>query len=74
MNEEILIDNLLQRTNKEITRLKYEGELFENPDLKDMLELLQYHIFLVHTCFDKPEINTSDVRLKLIEKLDIARQ
>ena len=74
MNEEILIDNLLQRTNKEITRLKYEGELFENPDLKDMLELLQYHIFLVHTYFDKPEINTSDVRLKLIEKLDIARQ
>ena len=74
MNEEILIDNLLQRTNKEITRLKYEGELFENPDLKDMLELLQYHIFLVHTYFDKPEINTSDVRLKLIVKLDIARQ
>ena len=74
MTEEILIDNLLQRTNKEITRLKYEGELFENPDLKDMLELLQYHIFLVHTYFDKPEINTSDVRLKLIEKLDIARQ
>ena len=74
MNEEILIDNLLQRTNKEITRLKYEGELFEDPDLKDMLELLQYHIFLVHTFFDKPEINTSDVRLKLMEKLDIARQ
>ena len=74
MTEEILIDNLLQRTNKEITRLKYEGELFENPDLKDMLELLQYHIFLVHTYFDKPEISTSDVRLQLIEKLNMERQ
>ena len=74
MNEEMLIDNLLQRTNKEITRLKYEGELFSNPDVKEMLELLQHHIFLVHTYFDKPEINTSDVKTQLIEKLNIARQ
>ena len=74
MNEEILIDNLLQRTNKEITRLKYEGELFNNPEVKDMLELLQHHIFLIHTYFDKPEISTSDVRLQLIEKLNMERQ
>ena len=74
MNEEILIDNLLQRTNKEITRLKYEGELFNNPDVKQMLELLQHHIFLIHTYFDKPEISTSDVRLQLIEKLNMERQ
>jgi len=74
MDEEILIDKLLQRTNKEITRLKYEGELFNNPDVKDMLELLQHHIFLVHTYFDKPEIKTSDVKFMLLEKLNIARQ
>lgn len=70
MDEEILIDNLLQKTNKEITRLKYEGELFENPELKDMLELLQHHIFLVHTYFDKPEFTSVDVREYLLEKLN----
>jgi len=63
-----MIEQVLHKTNKEITRLVYEGDLNDKSDVKEMLDLLQYHIFLVHTYFDKPEFNTSDVRLKLLEK------
>jgi len=48
-----MIEQVLYKTNKEITKLIY----------------VQYHIFLVHTYFDKPEIGTIEVRLKLLEKL-----
>lgn len=65
-----MIEQVLYKTNKEITKLIYEGELNEKPEVKEMLDLLQYHIFLVHTYFDKPEFRTSEVRLKLLEKLD----
>jgi hypothetical protein len=64
-----MIEQVLHKTNKEITKLIYEGELNDKSDVKEMLDLLQYHIFLVHTYFDKPEFDTSDVRLKLLEKL-----
>jgi len=64
-----MIKQLLHKTNKELTKLIYEGELNDKPDVKEMLDLLQHHIFLVHTYFDKPEFGTSEVRLKLLEKL-----
>ena len=64
-----MIKQVLHKTNKELTKLIYEGELNEKPDVKEMLDLLQHHIFLVHTYFDKPEFGTSEVRLKLLEKL-----
>ncbi len=64
-----MVEKVLHKTNKEITKLIYEGELNDKPDEKEMLDLLQYHIFLVHTYFDKPEFCTSEVRLKLLEKL-----
>lgn len=64
-----MIEQVLHKTNKELTKLIYEGELNDKPDVKEMLDLLQYHIFLVHTYFDKPEFDTSEVRLKLLEKL-----
>jgi hypothetical protein len=64
-----MIEQVLHKTNKEITKLIYEEELNDKPDVKDMIDLLQYHIFLVHTFFDKTEFGTSDVRLKLLEKL-----
>jgi hypothetical protein len=64
-----MIEQVLHKTNKEITKLIYEGELTDKADVKEMLDLLQYHIFLVHTYFDKPEFGTSEVRLKLLEKL-----
>jgi hypothetical protein len=64
-----MIEQVLHKTNKEITKLIYEEELNDKPDVKEMLDFLQYHIFLVHTYFDKPEFDTSVVRLKLLEKL-----
>ena len=64
-----MIEQVLNKTNKEITKVAYEEELNDKPDVKEMLDLLQYHIFLVRTYFDKPEFCTSDVRLKLLEKL-----
>ena len=65
-----MIEHVLHKTNKEITKLIYEGELNDKPDVKEMLDVLQFHIFLVHTYFDKPEFSTSEVRLKLLEKLE----
>jgi len=64
-----MIEQVLHKTNKEITKLIYEGELNDKSDVKEMLDVLQFHIFLVHTYFDKPEFGTSEVRLKLLEKL-----
>ncbi len=64
-----MIEQVRHKTNKEITKLIYEGDLDDKSDVKEMLDLLQYHIFLVHTYFDKPEFDTSEVRLKLLEKL-----
>jgi hypothetical protein len=64
-----MIEQVLYKTNKEITKLVYEGDLNDKPDVKEMLDILQFHIFLVHTYFDKPEFSTSEVRLKLLEKL-----
>ena len=64
-----MIEKMLHKTNKEITKLIYEGEISDKPDVKEMLDVLQYHIFLIHTYFDKPEFDTSEVRLKLLKKL-----
>ena len=64
-----MIELVLHKTNKEITKFIFERELNDKPNVKEMLDLLQYHIFLVHTYFDKPEFDTSEVRLKLLEKL-----
>ncbi len=62
-----MIEKFLQKTNKEITKLKYEYKF--KKDVDEMLDTLQYHIFLVHTSFNKSEFKVSDVRLKLLEKL-----
>ena len=64
-----MIEQVLHKINKEITKLIYEEELTDKPDVKEILNVLQYHIFLVHTYFNKPEFGSSDVRLKLLEKL-----
>ncbi|MFC2103404.1 hypothetical protein ACFLSS_03130 [Bacteroidota bacterium] len=69
MDEEQQLKNLLHRTNKEITKLKYEGDFFNDSKIKEMIETLQHHIFLIHTFFDKPEFTVSDVETKMAEKL-----
>jgi len=64
-----MIEQVLHKINKEITKLIYEEDLNDKPGVKEILDVLQYHIFLVHTYFNKPEFGSSDVRLKLLEKL-----
>ena len=65
-----MIKQLLHRTNKEITKLKYESEFYKQPEVEKMIDELQFHIFLVHTFFDKQEFGTSDVKERLLEKLE----
>jgi len=62
------INKLLVNTNKSLTKLRCE-EHSENVDINNMLDILQYHIFLVHTCINKPEFKPADVKLNLLEKL-----
>lgn len=69
MDDERILKDYLHKTNKEITKIKYEGEFFNNPELIEMIETLQHHIFLVHTYFDKSEFTADDVKIKLLEKL-----
>ncbi len=69
MDDERILKDYLHKTNKEITKIKYEGEFFNNSELIEMIETLQHHIFLVHTYFDKSEFTADDVKIKLLEKL-----
>jgi len=65
-----MIDELLVKTNKTITRLRYEDDFETNEKLDKVLDLLQHHIFLVHTYFDKVEISAEDVKTRLLEKIN----
>ena len=64
----IAINKLLVNTNKSLTKLRYEEDS-EDIDINNMLDILQHHIFLVHTCMNKPEFQPTDVKLNLLEKL-----
>jgi len=41
-----MIEQVLHKINKEITKLIYEEDLNDKPDEKEILDVLQYHIFL----------------------------
>ena len=62
------INKLLVNTNKSLTKLRYEEDS-EDVDVNNMLDILQHHIFLIHTCINKPEVKPADVKLNLLEKL-----
>ncbi|NNG27257.1 MAG: hypothetical protein HKM87_07000 [Ignavibacteriaceae bacterium] len=64
----IAINKLLVNTNKSLTKLRYEKET-EDAEFNNMLDILQHHIFLVHTCISKQEFQPADVKLNLLEKL-----
>lgn len=64
-----MIDELLVKMNKTITRLRYEEDFESNTETNEVLDILQHHLFLVHTFFDKAEFGSADIKLKLIEKL-----
>jgi uncharacterized protein YfbU (UPF0304 family) len=64
-----MIADELIKTNKAITKLRYEFEEYDTEEAKEVLDVLQFHIFLVITYFNKPELNAKDVKERLIEKL-----
>ncbi len=53
------INKLLADTNKSLTRLRYEEDT-KDGDVNNMLDILQHHIFLVHTCIDKQEFEPAE--------------
>jgi len=64
-----MIADELIKANKAISRLRYEYEEYNSDDAKEVLDVLQFHMFLVISYFNKPELKGEDVRERLIEKL-----
>jgi hypothetical protein len=64
-----ILEELLVKTNKTITRLRYEEDFEPDEELNQILDLLQYHLFLIHTYFDKSEFSMDDIKQKLAEKI-----
>ena len=64
-----MIPDELIKANKEITRLRYEYDEYNTDETREVLDVLQFHMFLVITYFNKPELNGKDVKERLIEKL-----
>lgn len=64
-----MIADELIKANKAITKLRYEFEEYDTEEAKEVLDVLQFHMFLVITYFNKPELNAKDVKERLIEKL-----
>ncbi|HEY6907065.1 MAG TPA: hypothetical protein VI230_06320 [Ignavibacteriaceae bacterium] len=64
-----MIADELIKSNKAITKLRYEFEEYDTEEAKEVLDVLQFHMFLVITYFNKPELNAKDVKERLIEKL-----
>ncbi len=64
-----MIADELIKANKAISRLRYEYEEYNTEDAKEMLDVLQFHMFLVISYFNKSELKGGDVKERLIEKL-----
>ena len=64
-----ILEELLVKTNKTITRLRYEEDFEPDEELNQILDLLQYHLFLIHTYFDKSKFSMDDIKQKLAEKI-----
>lgn len=64
-----MIADELIKANKAITKLRYEFEEYDSEEAKDVLDVLQFHMFLVISFLNKPELNAKEVKERLIEKL-----
>lgn len=64
-----MIEDEIINVNKKITRLRYEYEKYNQQEVKNMLDLLQYHLFLAHTYFNKSEFSYDELIKKLKEKM-----
>ncbi len=65
-----MIEDELIKVNKSLTKLRYEFDHYNTDEAKEILDLLQYHIFLVKTYLTKSEINLKEVKDKLLEKIE----
>ncbi len=64
-----MIPDELVKVNKVITKLRYEYDEYGSEECREVLDVLQFHMFLVITFFNKPEVNADEVKKRLIEKL-----
>ena len=64
-----MIEDELIKANKSVTRLRYEYNQYDNEETREVLDVLQFHMFLVISYFNKPELKAGDVKERLIEKL-----
>lgn len=64
-----MIHDELIRANKTITKLRYEYGEYDTEESREVLDVLQFHMFLVISYFNKPELSANDVKERLIEKL-----
>jgi len=64
-----MIPDELIKVNKSLTRLRYEYEEYDTEEVREVLDVLQFHMFLVISYFNKPELSANDVKERLIEKL-----
>ncbi len=64
-----MIADELIKTNKAISRLKYEFEEYDTEETREVLDVLQFHMFLVISYLNNSELTGKDVRERLAEKL-----
>ncbi len=64
-----MIADELIKANKAISRLRYEYEEYNTEETREVLDVLQFHMFLVISYFNKSELKGEDVKERLIEKL-----
>ncbi|HSD63164.1 MAG TPA: hypothetical protein VLB50_05170 [Ignavibacteriaceae bacterium] len=64
-----MIPDELIKTNKAISRLRSDYEEYNSEEIKEVLDFLQYHLFLVITYFDKQEFDSKEVKERLRRKL-----
>jgi hypothetical protein len=63
IHEEIII------LNKKISRMRYELNEYEAPEIQEMIDILQYHLFLVSKSLSEFELDSVDVKRMLLKKL-----
>ena len=65
-----MIADELIKANKLIVKLRYESEDYNSEDTKEVLDILQFHLFLVITYLNKPELGAAELKERLLEKLE----
>lgn len=66
-----MIPDELIKTNKAVSRLRSEYEEYNSEEIKEVLDDLQFHLFLVITYFNKQEYDSKELKERLVRKLSI---